>query len=1022
MKAARGLVDAGLVSLNSADGGKIRGLAGHGKMKFASGLAIRSSRDVDNLCTCPVARRGMICEHSIAVALLFLKPQGAPSPAGSLPSSPSNVTFQPLQNKRAPKRVPGQYTAYLPENLLLGIPREPVGVYVKFQPGGEGEESLLAAWLAEKGVLGQSAPLSMSATLFAEFLESAADHPRLIAGKPSGGGAEVSIAAEAVRLPLRVESLGDSGNVNLSLDASGQSPLLKSQPAAWWACRETVTVFKLPNLSKDLTQLVAELPCSRPLRWFIANRESVTDAFYVELQGEALCNFHVAPLVCEFELALEGSLQSLEVTVSALHQGKCWFLSEKSNLETNDKIYPIQDQLSKGVYYVQNVDAEFRLFAFIKGLGFKLSSGISTVTDVTPYRLVGAEAVMGFYASELPRLKKLFRVVEGERWTAATKGISRILPQIRQRPVDAGGSSSGSDWLAMEFGYEAPDGFRLPRAEVLRLVRSGQRSVQGKNGKKYLLDLQSVEEFEDTLRDVPLQLTPDGARISALHSSYFNQGDLDEQAGLPDEASVLSQLGELGARLRPYQLLGVRWMDSLVQAGRGGVLGDEMGLGKTVQSIALVKMLIARRLPEDRKPVLIVCPKSLTGNWRAEFERFAPHLKVIISQGANRAAVLKTVDTQDVIITTYQLVVRDLEILKKSSWSLLLLDEASYIRNPDTDASKAIRSLPCNARLALTGTPVENSTRDLWAIYQFALPGYLGSRDNFKERFEQPIQGGMDTPAGISASERLKKLLRPYFLRRTKREVLKDLPEKIEQVLWCDPSPAQAEVYRRLLEEGREEIKAARKRSGQGGAKMTMFTVLLRLRQACCDLRLTGLQKDTLGDLEPDDLSGKWPMLLERLEAILEGGGKVLIFSQFVQFLKLVREALEGRQISYAYLDGSSNDREAQVKSFQTEKDRRVFLISLKAGGYGLNLTAADHVILLDPWWNPAVESQAIDRAHRIGQQRPVTVYRLIVRDSIEEKILELHRHKRDLASDLLEGSEISGRLSDDDLLDLIRG
>jgi SNF2 family DNA or RNA helicase len=387
---------------------------------------------------------------------------------------------------------------------------------------------------------------------------------------------------------------------------------------------------------------------------------------------------------------------------------------------------------------------------------------------------------------------------------------------------------------------------------------------------------------------------------------------------------------------------------------------------------------------EASYPTLIVCPKSLTGNWRAEFEKFAPYLKVAVSQGSNRAGLLSQLAEFDVIITTYQLTVRDQDALQKQPWRLVLLDEASYIRNPDTDASKAVRSLKARARIALTGTPVENSVRDLWSIYQFALPGYLGSRDNFKERFEQPIQNGLTSPAGLAASDRLKKLLRPYFLRRMKREVLKDLPEKIEQILWCEPSPAQAEVYRRVLEEGREEIKAARKRSGQGGAKMTMFTVLLRLRQTCCDL-------------DADDLSGKWPMLNDKLDAILEADGKVLVFSQFVQYLKLVRAKLDEKQIDYGYIDGSSNDREAQVKKFQTDPARKVFLISLKAGGYGLNLTAADHVILLDPWWNPAVEAQAIDRAHRIGQQRVVTAYRLAMRGTVEERILALQQKKRGL-------------------------
>ncbi len=466
----------------------------------------------------------------------------------------------------------------------------------------------------------------------------------------------------------------------------------------------------------------------------------------------------------------------------------------------------------------------------------------------------------------------------------------------------------------------------------------------------------------------------------------------------------MAGLGDLGGRLRPYQLLGVRWMTSLVLAGRGGLLGDEMGLGKTVQSIALVAGFRAQKATRD--PTLIVCPKSLCGNWKAEFERFAPHLKVTISQGNKRTEVLNSLHVFDVIITTYQLVVRDVDIIKKQKWSLILLDEASYIRNPDTDAAKALRSLKADSRLALTGTPVENSTRDLWSIYQFLLPGYLGSLENFKERFDQPIQTALGTPAGQAASERLKKLIRPYFLRRTKREVLRDLPDKIEQVLWCDLSPAQGEVYRRVLEEGREEIKAARKRSGQGGAKMTMFTVLLRLRQVCCDLRLTGLQKETIGKLDREDLSGKWPMLQERLESILDGGGKVLIFSQFVQYLRLVRDSLEEQKTSYAYLDGSSQDRDAQVKTFQSHPSCRVFLISLKAGGYGLNLTAADHVILLDPWWNPAVESQAIDRAHRIGQQRVVTAYRLAMRGTVEERILALQAKKRGLQENRCDPAE----------------
>jgi superfamily II DNA or RNA helicase len=897
-----------------------------------------------------------------------------------------------------------------------------VGVYVRYQPGEkEPEESLLAAWLAEKGVRCQSAPLSLPTAALDDFLRAAAEHPRVIAGKPSGGGVPLSIAREPVRLLLTAESRPGDKDVLFRLASEDQRPLFPQRPKAAWFCRETQSLFPIPQLSADCEQLLRDLPAKRPLKWLIQHRDALNDAFQLDLRGAGLAHFHCAPVPCRFTLHLDGSLQAVEATLRASFGGKDWLVGESGPRCAAESLFPLEDTVTPGLFYLRNEAEEARLMALLESLGFQISMRVEAGGHSLIWKLGKPDAVLQLYATELPRLRREMHVIEGERWKAATRGVARITPQIQRRDADDDRrSGSGQDWLAMEFAYTAPDGFRLPRAEVLRLVRSGQRSVTAKNGKRYLLDLASVEEFEDTLRDVPLQLTADGARISGLHADYFLGGEAASPAKLTEEAPLLARLGDLGPKLRPYQLLGTRWLVTLAETGRGGVLGDEMGLGKTVQSIAAIVALRASS-QDAAAPVLIVCPKSLTGNWRAEFEKFAPHLRIAVSQGSNRAGLLSRLAEHDVIITTYQLAVRDQDVLQKQPWQLVLLDEASYIRNPDTDAAKALRSLKARARLALTGTPVENSTRDLWSIYQFALPGYLGSRDNFKERFEQPIQNGLDSPAGLAASDRLKKLLRPYFLRRAKREVLKDLPEKIEQVLWCEPSAAQAEVYRRVLEEGREEIKAARKRSGQGGAKMTMFTVLLRLRQTCCDLRLTGLTGDALKGLDPDDLSGKWPMLQDKLDAILDSGGKVLLFSQFVQFLKLVRAKLDADGIDYGYIDGSSNDREAQVKAFQSDPSRKIFLISLKAGGYGLNLTAADHVILLDPWWNPAVEAQAIDRAHRIGQQRVVTAYRLALRGTVEERILALQAKKRGLIEATLdEQSPLMTGLAENELEELL--
>ena len=650
-------------------------------------------------------------------------------------------------------------------------------------------------------------------------------------------------------------------------------------------------------------------------------------------------------------------------------------------------IFPLQDELNNFVFYVQNIEAEFRLLRRLEGLGFRPEGQV--------LRLQGSENVLRFYASELPQLRNFATVTEGERWRSATRGIQRIAPKTKL-VASAGQMGGGGDWLSMEFAYESTDGFRLPRAEVLRLVRSGQRSVKGANGKQYILDIAAVDDLEESLRDVPMELTPEGARVHGAHAAYFG-----DDAAIDNEINVTSgdvqtEIGDLAGMLRPYQMEGVCWMTSRILRGRGGILADEMGLGKTVQSIA-VALFLKQRKGDQCGPMIVVCPKSLLGNWQAEFERFAPTLKVLQIQGSGREKALSSIPAFDVVLTSYQLIIRDIKHYQSIRIGLILLDEASFIRNPDTDAAKTLRSLNGSGRIALTGTPLENGVRDLWSIFHFALPGYLGNQSTFKERFESPIQSGLDLPAGRAAAQRLQKLTLPYFLRRTKRQVLKDLPEKIEQVLWCVPSAAQSEFYRKILEEGREEIKAARRRSGQNGAKMTMFTVLLRLRQVCCDLRLTGVQPDALKGLAQEDLSGKWPALLGQIESVMESGGKLLVFSQFVRFLHLMRDHLKAEKLDHAYLDGSSQDRSAQVARFQKDPNCRIFLISLKAGGYGLNLTAADNVILADPWWNPAVESQAIDRAHRIGQQKVVNAYRLAIRGTVEERILKLQAQKRGL-------------------------
>jgi SNF2 family DNA or RNA helicase len=445
------------------------------------------------------------------------------------------------------------------------------------------------------------------------------------------------------------------------------------------------------------------------------------------------------------------------------------------------------------------------------------------------------------------------------------------------------------------------------------------------------------------------------------------------------------EMGSLESILRPYQKEGVSWLRFLSRNGLGGILADEMGLGKTVQALAFLRPL--------QGTSLVVCPASLIFNWAREAENFVPELKVLCIEGAVRNELFPKIPENHLVLTSYPLLRRDIDKYRRFEFAAIFLDEATHIKNPDTQNAQAAMALRGRHRFVLTGTPVENSVRDLWSIVEFVLPGYFGRRADFRERYELPIGRGAE-PERV----RLAKRLRPILLRRLKREVARDLPDKIEQVSFCDLSSAQAELYRKLQEEGRRKIEELSGAKDQGRARIATLTALLRLRQVCCDLRLLGQQAE-----RP---SGKIELLGELLEEAIDGGHRVLVFSQFVAMLKLISAQLEKEGTSYCYLDGKTKDRAKVVDEFQQSTEIPIFLISLKAGGVGLNLSAADTVIHFDPWWNPAVEAQATDRVHRLGQTRVVTAYKLICRNTVEEKILNLQRKKREVIDAMVESEE----------------
>lgn len=460
----------------------------------------------------------------------------------------------------------------------------------------------------------------------------------------------------------------------------------------------------------------------------------------------------------------------------------------------------------------------------------------------------------------------------------------------------------------------------------------------------------------------------------------------------------------LQAELRDYQVEGFVWLARLARWGAGACLADDMGLGKTVQAIAV---MLDRA---EEGPCLVVAPTSVCPNWEAEIARFAPTLTTHrLAAASDRGALISGLGPRDVLVCSYGLLHQAAEPLAGRAFQMVVLDEAQAIKNAETRRAQASVTLQSGFRLALTGTPVENYLDELWSLFHFVNPGLLGSREGFQKRFAVPIERDRD----VHARQALRALIRPFLLRRTKAAVLSELPPRTEQTVTVEMAEPERVFYEALRQKAVENIAAMDAPAGR--RKIQILAEITRLRRACCNPALI--------DPAAGVPSGKLDAFLGLVDDLVRNRHRALVFSQFVGHLALVRAALDARGVRYEYLDGGTPmaERERRVAAFQSGA-AELFLISLRAGGTGLNLTAADYVVHLDPWWNPAVEDQASDRAHRIGQERPVTIYRLIMRDTIEERILGLHRDKRDLASELLDGSEVSGRLSEEALLELIRG
>lgn len=545
------------------------------------------------------------------------------------------------------------------------------------------------------------------------------------------------------------------------------------------------------------------------------------------------------------------------------------------------------------------------------------------------------------------------------------------------------GSSGNERWVRLDTGAFAkvPGGGISHLKATLGLIDMNFRMSHSISAKVGSAQAVSLLGFEDSEFQVVASPT-----LSALSKKWKNFTTIT-----PKKAPK-----QFTGKLRPYQEEGLSWLHFLKEFGFGGILADEMGLGKTVQTLAILSSEYAPRKKSEvpTLPSLIVCPTSVLMNWVYEARRFAPHLKVLLLHGPQRKEWFQRLSEFDLVVTSYALARLDKLDIERQKFHFLILDEAQNIKNPSAATTSAVKGLRAKHRLALSGTPTENRPLELWSIMDFVMPGYLGSLDFFRTYIEKPI---LEHGTSSSVVKLLNRKTKPFILRRTKAEVERELPPKIESVVHVEMTEQQRDLYNQIVAEVKPSLFAQIEKKGVRGATVSILAALLRLRQVCNHPNSIPALRDV-----PGYDSGKFSLCKEIVEEAVQSGRKILLFCQFLEMLHLIRSWLEEAGIRHLYLDGSTKNRQDLVDSFNADPDIKLFLISLKAGGTGVNLTGADTVIIYDPWWNPAVEHQAVDRAHRIGQKKAVTVYRLVTEGSVEQKIMDLKSRKTKIVNALV--------------------
>ena len=1012
-KDARALLRLGKVTALSCketdEGHVFQAQVGSGKRPMRVVVKVLSPTRVKNLCSCAVARStGAMCEHAAAVVLAGIqkREEDAQAPKASSSKAEARAVLasevMPLEIRISPR-----------------FPTDGLGtVHLKCFKEAEVvvADARLAQWLMENVGSAGAAMISLPEEKLAGFYQAISGHPRVFCGDSlirvdSGRlrpALDLELEGETMWLKLRNSEEDEGNGEGLDLITLGHTL------AEWDAAQSHLTVaneaegFKawnsmLTGIIKPEDLLAGDW-LQIELTGFVKVLDVLAEVF--QLPGD-LGGLTIEEGMPVIELKLAGSTRALQASLSAIYAGGERVVLASSR--RSDVSFPIPSDES-GKWFVRNPECEQQAISRLMESGFQVLDAAGAML------LRGEDEVIDFLTGVLPALRRKWQVLTDQKLQHVEQRVERITPCIEPQ-------GAGNDWLACDLSWQV-GGRVLDEGAVRKMLQSGSRTVATPGGGKAVISHFDAEVMKGFLLDTdPRQedgryyfSTQQSAYLERLRAHYGNDQKRHEEL-VPELPATLAQT------LRGYQQEGVDWLYRCALNGGAALLADDMGLGKTLQTLAFLKLWKTNNPQASELPVLIVCPATLLGTWRDEAQKFIPDFNVLIMHGARRKDYYEVMASADLIVTSYALLDRDAAHYVKLPIAAMVLDEASAIRNPDTLAAKAARkvkqSAPDAACVAITGTPVENSVRDLWSIFQFLMPGYLGSREDFRTRYEVPCAAELPDRAAL---QRLRWRTEPFMLRRVKSQVAKDLPPKIESIVWCDPSPMQRDHYQAILRHGVEKMDQVRKSVGKEGARMQMLTVLLRLRQSCCDLRLID---DKISGESISDVSAKLARLLELLGEARRGGHRVLVFSQFTSMLSLIRHELDEGDVDYCYLDGGTRDRTAVVDRFQKSDGPSVFLISLKAGGYGLTLTAADTVVLFDPWWNPAVEAQAADRIHRIGQTKPATIYKFISRGTVEEKILRLQDKKRNVMAAAMgemsdELNPMMAGLSDEEMMNLL--